>query len=74
MRWGIPSASQDWNANVPGVSYGQAPGIVVLSEMSKLPWGDSAERGGIYTWDQVMHWTCDAGYYFLLFTVSTKSD
>lgn len=78
IRWGIPSMSQDWNGKVPGTSYGQAPGVVVLSGMQKLPWevspGDSGKRGGIYTWDQITHWDCEAGKYFLLFHVSTKGD
>jgi hypothetical protein len=65
---------QDWTGNVPGTSSGQAPGVVVLSEMEKLPWGESSTRGGIYTWDRITFWTCEAGTYFLLFHVSTKNN
>lgn len=74
IRWGIPSTLQDWEGKVPGTLYGQAPGVVVLSEMEKLPWGDRGERGSIYTWDRITSWTCEAGSYFLIFHISTKND
>lgn len=44
------------------------PGFVVLSDMGDLPWGTPGERGGIYTWEEEVVWTLEAGCYVLTFS------
>jgi hypothetical protein len=65
--------TKQWSAEVPGGKNNWRPGFVVLSHIEKLPWGESGEEGGIYTWEEKMWWDWEPGCYLLTFTITQKA-
>lgn len=71
VAWGKAHVTKKISGKTPRNMSGATEGFVVLSDMKKLPWGATGERGGIYTWEEGMSWTLEADYYVLLFSLRT---
>lgn len=66
--------TKECEGNTPRTTHDATPGLVLLSDMKKLPWGAKGERVGTYTWGQgiEMFWKVEADCYLLAFSCKER--